>query len=167
MDIIINSIAPKTWVDNGGTGTIANFDRMLVISQTLEIHMQIEHFLADLRARRQARPTLSVELHWLWLDAKQCDRLLAGRANPSEGQRSLAIDPERLRQIAHEVPGFVGHVACQNGIGTVITAGDRRAIIQTAIPVVGDGIGYQPVIRVPNVGVTAQVRPTLYPARRR
>ncbi len=163
MDAITNTIAPKTWADNGGTGTIANFDRMLVISQTLEIHLEIEHFLADLRARRQARPTLSIELHWLWLDAKQCDRLLAGRATPSEGRRSLAIDPERLRQIAHDVPGFVGHVACQDGIGTVITAGDRRAIIQTAIPVVGDGIGYQPVIRVPNVGAAAQVRPTFIP----
>ncbi len=164
IDMIINTIATKTWVDNGGTGTIANLDRLLVISQTLEVHMQIEHFLADLRSWRQARPTLSIELHWLWLDAKQCDRLLAGRAKPSEAERSLALDPERLRQIAREVPGFIGHVACQDGLGTVITAGDRRAIIQTAIPVVGgDGVGYQPVIRLPNVGVVAQVRPTFVP----
>ena len=73
--------------------------------------MQIEQFLADLRARRHAEPTLSVELHWLWLDAKQRDRLLAGRAKSSDGQISLAVDPQRLRQIASEVPGFHGQVA--------------------------------------------------------
>ena len=51
-----------------------------------------------------------------------------------------------------------------NGIGTAIAAGDRRSIIISAIPVVGgDGVGYQPMISVPNVGVTAQVRPTFVP----
>ncbi len=163
-DAITNIIATKTWVDNGGTGTISDYDRMLVISQTREIHLQIEQFLADLRARRQARPTLSVELNWLWLDAKQRDRLLAGQAKSSHGQRSLAVDRQRLRKIARKVPGFHGQVTCESGIGTAIAAGDRRAIILSAIPVIGgDGIGYQPIISAPNVGVTAQVRPTFVP----
>jgi hypothetical protein len=163
-DLIINNIATKTWADNGGIGTISLYDRMLVISQTREVHMQIEQILADLRARRQARPTLSVELQWLWLDAKQRDHLLAGQAKPSAGQLSLAVDPERLRQIARDVPGFYGRVACVNGIGTALAAGDRRTVIQGAVPVVGgEDVGYQPIINIPNVGVTAQVRPTVVP----
>ncbi|MGA2502120.1 MAG: hypothetical protein ABSH20_30620 [Tepidisphaeraceae bacterium] len=163
-DLVINIVATKTWQENGGTGTISEFDRMLVVSQTREVHLQIEQSLAVLRARRRAAPTLSVELHWLWLDAKQRDRLLPGNATPSDGQVSSTIDPQRLRQIAAEVPGFHGQAACLNGIGTAIAAGDRRAIMASTIPVVGgDCVGYSPVINVPNVGVTAQVRPTFVP----
>ncbi len=137
---------------------------MLVISQTREVHMQIEQLLAELRARRNSVPTLSVELHWLWLDPKQRSHLLAGHAKRTKGQLSLSVDPQRLRQIAREAPGLHGRVACENGLGTAIAAGDRRAIILNTIPVVGgDGVGYQPVISVPNVGVTAQVRPTIVP----
>ena len=129
-------------VDNGGTGTITNLDGMLAISQTLEIHMQIEHFL-PIPARRRARPTLSVEFTGCGSTPNSATACWLA-ANPSEGHRSLALDPERLRQIAHEVPGFVGHVACQNGLGTVITAGDRRAIITGAIPVVGGVLAISP-----------------------
>ena len=89
-EAITNLVATKTWLDNGGTGTISEDDRTLVITQTREVHLQIEQFFADLRARRQARPTLSVELHWLWLDAKQRDHLLASHAKPSNGRRSAS-----------------------------------------------------------------------------
>jgi hypothetical protein len=107
---------------------------------------------------------LAVELRWLWLDAKQRDRLLAGREKSSKGRLSLAVDPQRLRQIASEVPGFHGQVACVNGLGSAIAAGDRRSVILSAIPVVGgDCVGYQPIIGVPNVGVTAMVRSTAVP----
>jgi hypothetical protein len=164
IDLITNTVAVKTWADNGGTGTVSRYDRMLVISQTQEVHAQVEQLLAELRARRLATPTLSVELHWLWLDAKQRDKLLAGQAKPSAGELSLAVDPERLRQVAREAPGFYGRLACPSGIGTAIAAGDRREIIQNALPAAGVGaIGYQPVISVPNVGVTAEVRPTFVP----
>jgi hypothetical protein len=164
MDAITNIVATKDWADNGGCGTIAQHDRVLLISQTFQVHTQIEQFLADLRARRQARPTLSVELQWLWLDAKQHDRLLAGQAKAAAGQLSPAVDPERLRQIAHEVPGYYGLVTCANGLGTAIAAGDQRWIITGAVPVVGgDGVGYQPLVTVAHVGVAAQLRPTVVP----
>ena len=164
-DSITNTIATKSWVDNGGTGTMGDHDRMLVISQTQEVHEEIGDFLGQLRARRNAVPILSVELHWLWLDARQRDKLLGGHAKSLQGQLSLAIDRQRLRQIASEAPGFHGQVACVNSQGTTIAAGDRRSTIISAIPVVGgdNAVGYQPIIGVPNVGVTAQVRPTFVP----
>ena len=161
-DAIINVVATKTWLENGGSGTISQDDRSLVISQTREVHTQIEQLLADLR-RRHAVPTLCVELHWLWLDAKQRDHLLASRGESSKGQLSLAVDPQRLRQIAREVPGFHGQVACLNGLATAIAAGDRRPIIVNTIPVIDGAVGYSPTICVPNVGVSAQIWPTLVP----
>ncbi len=162
IDVVTSAVAPRSWQDNGGVGTINNVPYgVLVISQTREVHMRIEHFLADLRARRQARPTLSVELHWLWLDAQQCDRLLAGREKPSQARLSLAIDPQQLQRIVRDVPGFHAQVACESGFGTALAAGDSRSVIISAAPVVDGSIGYMPVISTPNVGLTAQVRPTL------
>ena len=156
-DLITNTVATKTWADNGGTGTISQYPpTTLVISQTQEVHAQIKALFAALRARRQAPPVMSVELHWLWLDGRQRDRLLAGREKLSDGQHGLTVDAERLRLIADEVPALHGQVACMNGMATTLAAGDRRTIIVSGISVVGgDGIGYQPVIALPNVGVTA------------
>lgn len=162
-DLITSTVATKTWSDNGGPGPISHYDGMLIVTQTREVHMQIEDLLAQLRAARRARPTLSVELHWLWLNAKQRDRLLAGHDKPSEGQVPLAVDGKCLRQIAAEVPGFHGRVTCITGLTTAVSAGDLRATIVGTIPVIGDAVGYQPIISMPNVGVAAQVRPTFVP----
>ena len=53
LDLIRNSVAPKTWVDNGGTGSIASYqfqDRcLLVVYQTEEVHERIAALLAALR----------------------------------------------------------------------------------------------------------------------
>ena len=162
-NLITTTIATKTWQENGGTGTISHHsDGVLVISQTRAVHTQIEQLLDELRQRRQAKPAFSVELHWLWLDAKHRGHLLAGRAKASDGQVSLTIDRQRLRQIARDVPGFHAQVASMNGLGTGMEAGDRRSIIMSATPV-AYGVGFQPVVSVPNVGVTAQVRATMVP----
>ena len=44
-----------------------------------------------------------------------------------------------------------------------MAAGDWRTIIQGAVPVVDNSVGYQPLICVPHVGLAAQVRPTFIP----
>jgi hypothetical protein len=52
-DLIANTVVQKSWVDNGGNGTISPFqfqDRcLLVIAQTQEVHEQIVAFLGALR----------------------------------------------------------------------------------------------------------------------
>ena len=150
-DLIQNTVATKSWIDNGGNGTISSLGgHVLVISQTQEVHRELEQLFAKLRAERRANSNLNVELHWLWLDAKHQDRLLA-----------QTITSRRLRQLAAEVPRFHANVACANGVGTAITSGDRRLQIVSAIPVIGSGVGYQPVTSMPNVGVRAEIRPTL------
>ena len=53
MDLIDNTLATKTWVENGGTGTITAFqyqDRcLLVVCQAADVHEQIACLLAALR----------------------------------------------------------------------------------------------------------------------
>ena len=52
-DLLTNTVATKTWVDNGGTGTmspmIVGNRALLVLSQTQEVHKEIESTLEMLR----------------------------------------------------------------------------------------------------------------------
>ena len=52
-DMLTNTVATKTWTDNGGTGTISEMvvgNRvLLVLSQTQEVHEEIEDTLEMLR----------------------------------------------------------------------------------------------------------------------
>ena len=69
-DLLTNTVATKTWVDNGGTGNLSEMivgNRvLLVISQTQEVHEEIEDALEMLRkagglktARRTCRRRIS------------------------------------------------------------------------------------------------------------
>ncbi|MCI0359163.1 MAG: hypothetical protein L0211_11850 [Planctomycetaceae bacterium] len=49
IDLITTSVAPESWVDVGGPGSIEALDGWLLLSQTHEVHAQIESLLANLR----------------------------------------------------------------------------------------------------------------------
>jgi hypothetical protein len=51
IDTITSSIAPELWIDNGGRGTITGYGNsgLLVISQTVEIHKEVEQLLNQIR----------------------------------------------------------------------------------------------------------------------
>jgi hypothetical protein len=163
IDMITSTVAPTSWDQVGGPGSIAPFGRLLVVSQKLGVHRQVESLLADIRAKRQAMPTLVLDLHWLWLDATQYGQLAGGRAAPA-GRAVLSVDAKALEQLARTAPGFHGRIACSSGQLVHLASGDRRSAITSAIPVIGSGVGYQPVIQVPNAGVVLEVRPTVAPA---
>jgi hypothetical protein len=50
IDMIEAIIAPESWVDVGGPGSIEELDGWLLISQTYAIHGRVERTLADLRS---------------------------------------------------------------------------------------------------------------------
>ena len=64
IDTITTTVEPDSWDDVGGPGTIAEYPVVgaLVISQTTEIHEQVEKLLASLRRVRsiQGIPALSI-----------------------------------------------------------------------------------------------------------
>jgi hypothetical protein len=49
IDTITSTIQPNSWDAVGGPGAIQGLDQMLVVSQTREVHEQIERLLADVR----------------------------------------------------------------------------------------------------------------------
>ena len=52
IDLVTSTIQPDTWTDNGGQGSISGFPRgsLLVVSQTDDIHEDLQQLLNMLRA---------------------------------------------------------------------------------------------------------------------
>jgi hypothetical protein len=163
MDVITSTVATKSWVDNGGTGTISRHGNLLCISQTFRIQCEVKALLAGLRATRREVPTVVVDLQWLWLDGAQCEQLQGGAKPSTAGQTRLSADASALDLLGHKAPGFRGRIVCANGQLVHLASGDRRSVIVSTIPVVGSGVGYSPVVQVPNTGVVVEVRPTVVP----
>lgn len=62
IDLITQTIAPTTWDQNGGPGSVAPFETnlTLVVSQTQEIHEQIADLLQQLRRLQDLQVTIEV-----------------------------------------------------------------------------------------------------------
>jgi len=166
MNLITSTIATKTWDINGGTGTMSRYGSLLCISQSFEVQDEVQELLHELRAKRRAAPTVVVDLQWLWLDAAQYEKLMGGAKPAKDGRTRLTVDAKALKAIGRKVPGFRGRIACADGQLVHLASGDRRSLIVGAVPVVGGtdtGVGYTPVIHVPNVGVVVELRPTVAP----
>jgi len=161
VDLIQIVIAPESWDEVGGAGSCAPYDRGLAISQPIAIHLEIEAFLDALRAQRQAVPTVVVDARWLVLDSDLLDQLLGDRKPRDAGAAQVAVDPQALDLLTRTVPSYRARINCVSGRKVYLAAGDRRTVVHGAIPVVGSGIGYQPVMRIPNVGLLLEIRPTV------
>lgn len=53
IDVIVNTVDPDSWDENGGKGTISPFAGNLVFRQTREVHLQVAGLLAALRRSNQ------------------------------------------------------------------------------------------------------------------
>ena len=64
LEVITGTIAPTTWSEVGGAGAIKQFHagRCLVISQTREVHEEIDALLAKLRATRDVQGVAAVAI---------------------------------------------------------------------------------------------------------
>jgi hypothetical protein len=56
IDVITTSIAPPSWSEQGGPGTISEYDGLLVISQTNQVHSQVAELIGQISSKLAARP---------------------------------------------------------------------------------------------------------------
>ena len=164
IDLIQSVIAPESWDEVGGPGTCTAYGRLLVVSQTIPIHLEIEAFLEAIRAERLRVPIVAVDARWLLLDSDLLDQLLGRRKSPPADAARISVDPKTLDLLTRTVPSGRARITCISGQKVYLVAGDRRSVVNGAIPVVGSGIGYQPVVKIPNVGVLLEIRPSIVPA---
>ncbi len=158
IDLITSTIKPTTWDEVGGPGSIMPAAGMLVISQTQEVHEEIEGVLANLRAVSPGLRVVTIRAVWLQLDLKQLDQLLHSKPGTEAG-----IDHKALYEMAGKTKGYLGAITCLSGQTVHIASGHSRTAIIGAVPVVGDALGYQPLMGNPLAGALLQVTPQLLP----
>ncbi len=52
LDLITTTVAPESWDETGGPGSIREFDGVIVVAQMANVHDQIRKLLRELRAMR-------------------------------------------------------------------------------------------------------------------
>lgn len=56
IDLITSTVAPDSWTDNGGSGSMSVFRGLLVVSQSDDLHDELNLMLRQLRAGEQSQP---------------------------------------------------------------------------------------------------------------
>jgi hypothetical protein len=62
IELMQSTLAPDSWTDNGGSGSVGVFRGMLVVSQTFDIHERIEQLLERLRDAERSQVGDIIEL---------------------------------------------------------------------------------------------------------
>jgi hypothetical protein len=164
--LVTNTIEPQTWEDVGGPGVVYEHGSALVISQTRAVHEKVAELFDALREKRRERAALAIEARWLLLDSDGLRELVPDRPRV-EAAAPWPVDPAALERLTGEVPGMCGRITCLDDQQVFLVAGTRRSSLHGAIPVIGSGVGYQPVVAVLNVGALLHVRPVLEPGTSR
>jgi len=155
LRVVINVVAPPAWSDNGGEGEIQRLGTSLVVWQTAAVHEHIRDLLGQLRAESGERKTVSIDARWLLLNSDELDEMLLSEASPAE------VDREVLETYTRRPANIRGVTNCFSGQLVYIVGGTRRNHVSGQIPVVGSGVGYQPIIEKTNFGALLQIRPTV------
>jgi hypothetical protein len=160
IDLITSTIKPTTWDNVGGPGSIvpAHGVGALVVSQTQAVHEEIEALLANLRAASPGLRVVAIRAVWLQLDLKQFDQLMHSKPGQERG-----IDRRALYEMARKTKGYLGAITCLSGQTVHVASGRSRTAITGAVPVVGDALGYQPMVSQPQAGALLQITPQLLP----
>ncbi len=165
---ITSTIAPDTWDEIGGPGTISALGETLVISQTTPIHDEIASLLAAVRGNLATRQTLLLQAFWLW----QTDQQLAtweraSRANAPRG--SVAWDKWRTTFQTPAPEGLHHYRAalqCFSGQTVHVQTGGQRLQVTGMTPVVGgDVAAYAPQVSLLQDGAVLQLTAAYLPDR--
>jgi hypothetical protein len=161
IDAIQTVIAPETWDEVGGNGSIALVGGALAIRQTKAVQAQVQEFLSALQKESGALETLVIRAHWLLVNHDQLEGLRKGSAQDKElGVEVLQSDA--LNAVGNEARYASGQVTCLNGQTVHVISGQVQNQLAGAIPVVGGNTpGYQPIVAMPHRGVLLQVTPSL------
>ena len=124
VSTITTAIAPSTWDEAGGSGTIHEVGNSLLISATPQVHRQIEELLNLFRERWRSLRTLSIRACWLWLsDAEFTPLLMSDERAGNDKQASpygvISADAWKALLAAATGPdaptGYRVAVTCYNG----------------------------------------------------
>ncbi|MEO1528771.1 MAG: hypothetical protein AAFX06_25400 [Planctomycetota bacterium] len=138
-----------SWLVNGGDGRISNIGNSLVVTNTSNVHAQVESLLKLLREERRTMP--------LHVDVRVVE---ITESISSVGE----FTPQKLDAMAGDESAARLTLRCNNHQSSKVSAGLKRSYVVSITPVVGgasDGnsSAYQPVTESVLLGLFGHVRP--------
>jgi type II secretory pathway component GspD/PulD (secretin) len=170
IKLITSSVAPRTWSEMGGKGTVDYFPltMALVVNQTPDVQEQISDLLSALR--RQQETEVSVEIRFLTI-SDECLGTL-GLNDEEVGKASAAIlDDSQVAVLLEKVQSDpkarvmqMPRLTCLNRQKAAVEVNDRQAFV-TGVDVVpaGERKGFRPRVQTVSTGLGVSVLPYVAP----
>ena len=171
VDAITSTIAPTSWDQVGGEGSIARIGNSLLISTEIKTHEQIESLLGLFRQRWKTLRTVTVRAYWLWLTDEQLATLAP---DPTDEKTPYGVvDDKAWRNRPPADPklgsGYRAMLTCYNGQTVHVTAGGERLSIAAMDAERGEPAGekhepstiYRPKVVALQDGAALQIRPVV------
>ena len=158
--LIISTVAPESWRDNGDAIGNAKFiGTRLVVSQTLANHKQIEDLLNGIREEGGMSYMVSVRAYWVHFTPDDL-RAIAGKGAGDATAASSALKEVPDALLSDDKIYSRGQTLGYNGQTVHVASGRANTIITGMEPVVGtQAVGYQLQTAVVRSGVALQVTP--------
>ena len=127
---IMTAIEPQSWREMGGPGSIVQLGGNLVVTQTAEVHQEVQDFIEILRQESGPVRTVTVRAYWLPVTGEIAEDLLAGG-------NGTQLDRETVAKLAGSAGAYHGQITCFDGQTVHIVSGRMKNFITSFIPVVG------------------------------
>jgi hypothetical protein len=158
-DLLVETIDPPSWVQNGGFGTLRSLGGMLIISQSPANHDALAKLLGEIRT--ESSKLVTVHAHWVLLQSEELEAL-AGKRDEKQGSAAQEIDSSALSKLGSKVVHYRGQTSCFNGQTVHLVSGRGRTAITKVTAVTGDNVGlYDPDAQVVQSGAMLQITPML------
>lgn len=150
-DLITSYVAPESWEQLGGTGSLKQVGSLLLIRQTADVHQQVAAFLKKLTEENPGHQQYQLEVWWLPLNPQERDEFLQSEVKLTDSAQRINY----IRTVAEKTQGFHGTVRCLDRTITHFSSGVRKPVVVGVVPVVGGGnaTGEQPIVRHLHIGL--------------
>jgi len=159
VDLIIETVEPASWVQNGGTYSARYFGGMLVVNQRKANHEAIAQLLGQVRA--EGSRLVTVKAHWVLLGPQDLEMIIV----KSDGKKTPAvqeIDALVLGKLGEKTVHYRAQTSCFNGQTVYVASGRARTVVTRVEAVLGDNIGlYNPDAQIIQSGAMIQITPML------
>ncbi len=158
IGLITSIVAPDSWDEVGGPGSIEMVGGMLVVRNEDSVHKQIGDLLDSLRQVEERGKVVTLKAKLLRLTVKQLEEL-TDPASPYD------VKPEVLSKLS-DTPSlaYCAQYSCLNGQTCFVVLGERNTVATGGIPVVGgQSMGYSMQTAIPNSGAMIETTTLVLP----
>ncbi len=159
VDLLVETVEPHSWVQNGGPFTVKFLGGLLIINQNKENHDLIAQLLGQLRA--EGSRLVTVKAHWVLLGPAELEGLV-GKRDEKKSSGAQEIDAAALGKLGEKALHYRAQTSCFNGQTVHIASGRGRTAVMDLEAVTGDGTSlYNPIPKIVQSGAMLQVTPML------